>query len=69
MQPSVQLEMHVLGERLRTFVAAVGLVVRVQSLVRLQVGGGRESLSTVSTSMRFLACATREVKEHSTKLD
>ena len=55
MQSPVQFEMHVLGERLRTFVAAVGLVVRVQSLVRLQVGGGREPLSTISTSVRFLA--------------
>jgi len=53
--------MHVLGERLRTFVTAVGLVVGVQSLVRLQVGGGREPLSTISTSVRFLACVNQLV--------
>ena len=37
-QSPVQLEMHVLGERLRTLVAAVRLVIRVQTLVCLQVG-------------------------------
>ena len=36
-QPPVQFEVHVLGERLRALVAAVRLVIRVQPLVRLKI--------------------------------
>jgi len=46
----------VLGKRLWTFVAAVGLVVGVQSLVSLQVRGGAEFLATIRTPVRFFSC-------------
>lgn len=53
-QPPVQFQVDVLGERLRTFVTAVGLVVGVQSLVSLQVAGRGEPLATIATAVGFL---------------